>query len=564
MKEALLREAEQIAHVLERGRSESGVADPEEGRVLPYGYTTEFYAWLCGLLARRLACRSWLDRAEAATASALTMLEPYLRRPTARLNGNDFHWEFKNLALVNVALLIGGGLRPDLRERLRTALLHWQDLNIDSANWTAMRALNYKLRGRYCGRASDHRRSAIELAFLLSRQTPEGFFPDTPRSRSQQYHAYVLALLGLYERATGSPYVRGRLIRGVRLAADLAAPNGDCNFFGRGQRQLFGYASTVLALSEGARCCAERAERTRFLRTRARIVEFIRAYKRDDGSFPLVLQQQAGNWGWYSYNRAGDYLAFAGVCLALASDVEDDEASDEHAIEAADRCYPSLGMAVVARRDWWAVFSARSDDLAEAAGLVHLWPHGPICLGGPPPERALGIDYRANYIGPLLNGQPLLRFCAGSLRVRPEEVTLTVQHREVTVRQTFRTAKDLVLEQHVQLKGGTEGTVGFSWIGDRAPPCSQPLERLDMVPTPIGPQWRWAVTRCRPDPGELSRFTLRAFLATGQMAQPTRQTVAVTVRGRRRRTSLRTYVFKILLLGLLTLHRKGIPFPWIS
>jgi len=487
LNDELLDDSKRIAEFLSNHQTAIGVADPDEKHILRHSYTTEFYAWLCALLYTHNAGEEWLERAIIATRSALDLIAHERDRSRKGNSPNEFHWEFKNLALVHVENLMGDRLPERLRSRLHQTLLAWRNLNIDSANWTAMRALSYELRYGRFNQTKDRWRSQLELNLLLSMQTPEGFFPDTAHSNSMQYHAYVLSLLVLYYRLTKQTRVRDAFLRGVRFVSDFVDPAGDFNYYGRGQRQLFGYASFILALTEAINLCADATEARHYHCLVERVLNFIRKHKDSDGTFPVVLNLTEGQWGWYDYNNHGDYLAFCGVWLFLAAATHQTRSVISHSPEIYTRCYPDLGLAVAARPNWFAVFSAGGDELSEPAGLIHFWPHGPLCLGGPDPDRVVdGMDYRWNYFGPLMDGRPILLRQRGQLSAGLDAVHISFSLPEAKIQQTYRWNGVLTLEQIMSVKSNESLVTPLFIAGTSKPPSELQFASHRYSPSPTG------------------------------------------------------------------------------
>ena len=526
MNAELRADAECIAHFLSGHLTDAGVGDPDEGRVLEHSYTTDFFAWLCALLYEQGFGDHWLDRAIRSCQAALDCIADWTRH-SPHLNRLNFHWEFKNLALLNVEYLIGDRLPKPLAGRLRQTLLNWHDLNIDSANWTAMRMLAYEMRYIRFRHAADRWRSQLELKLVLTMQTPEGFFPDTPHSHSMQYHAYVLSLLALYHRLTNDTRVRNALLRGIRFVADFINPAGDFNYYGRGQRQLFGYASMILALREAGRLCDHPAEAGRYYSLCERILLFVRERRGPDGVFPLVLNHSNEHWGWYDYNRPGDYLAFCGVWFLLAATVLEKKSAVSYEKQVYTRCYPELGLAVAARPDWFAAFSAGGDDLSEPVGLIHLWPDGPDCLGGPEPARAMGIDYQWNYFGPLVDERPVLQRQRGKMSADSSAIRISFSLPELKINQTYSWNGGLSFEQSVVAKHDLALVAPLFIAGASRPPSNLRLQALGLGPSPAG-----LVTQFMTDAFQVADpFTVRAKLTGDEVLHQEVHTVQI-VHGR--------------------------------
>lgn len=388
-----------IGNYLKNFHGKRGIRDPMEGKILPHSYTTPFFALLCGLLYKENAQKEWKERAEKSLMAELDILE---EERVKRYPAENFHWEFKNYALINCYILIENELDPELKKRLREYILCWRDLNIDSTNWRCMRALSYYLRYRRFRRVTDIIRSRLELNIVLRRQTKEGFFPDTEESYSFQYHAYVLALLYQYYRYTKDESVRKSFLRGVDFIIDFIDPVGDFNYHGRGQEQIFGYGSLIFCL-EGA---AKITRNGRYKGAAEKVLSYLKGFENAEGVFPLVLNEhQAQKAGWYRYNNLGDYLSFLGVYLLCAARESIDLKPAEE--KRYTRFYPELGLFVARRKNYFIAVSAGGH--SEIGGIAHIYPKVLPCPGGPCGPHAPGMegDSELNYVGPYYQGNPI-------------------------------------------------------------------------------------------------------------------------------------------------------------
>ncbi len=146
-----------------------------------------------------------------------------------------------------------------------------------------------------------------------------------------QYHAFSTALLGLqvYESRAIDRFTRKRFLKALEALDLLTLPGGQCNYWGRGQGQIFGYTAAILAFALGYQILGD----LHYLQRAWEIISYIKRYVREDGSMPLVLREEEPPTpvkpnvndprflGWYSYNNYFDYLAFAGALLLKTSTI---------------------------------------------------------------------------------------------------------------------------------------------------------------------------------------------------------------------------------------------------
>lgn len=160
-----------------------------------------------------------------------------------------------------------------------------------------------------------HQKGGYEEAkrILAKRQTSYGLIKDDKDVRSLQYHCFSLALLYELWQETGDEDFQRRFNQGLGFIKKFILSDGSSLYIGRGQEQLFGYASLVYVLSvSGEYDLLER------------VFSFLMGFRRGDGSLPLVLRKNEAKdpfepdlnsdqyLGWYGYNNYFDYLAFAG------------------------------------------------------------------------------------------------------------------------------------------------------------------------------------------------------------------------------------------------------------
>ncbi|NQU88052.1 MAG: hypothetical protein HQ541_20075 [Mariniphaga sp.] len=330
----LYKESIKITNYLSRLLSEEGLKDPLEGRVIKNGYGNSFYALACLLRYKKTKDSIWKIRALKALNAEINII-----KNRAHINKDVFRWEFKNYALIQSYLLIKDELDKKTKSALSKTIISWSNLDSYQTNWLAMRALNYKLRYNVFKKILDSWRSGLDLKLTLRKQTKEGFFPDEFASNSFQYHAYILALLFQYYELTGDKKVRNAFLKGVEFIKYFISPDGNFNYYGRGKKQIFGYASSIFALA-GA---YEITNKIEYAFLAKRVFSYTRKFK----GFPIVLgTDESKREGWYAYNNKSDYLGFAAVYYFYAGEILKDVITKEIKIEDYEKNYPSLGLSV--------------------------------------------------------------------------------------------------------------------------------------------------------------------------------------------------------------------------
>jgi hypothetical protein len=224
------------------------------------------------------------------------------------------HGEFNAYALLHLR-----GREParadHLLQRLRLDGRH-------SANWMLLRAVCRAMPGRWY----SPRRARLETRAALLRYGRGALIHDRAGVRSLTYHAFCGALLADLARLSGDRQAGAAAVRAARFLRPFVLPNGDALYLGRGQQQIFGYGA-LLYLLEAAAALSGEAE---YHACAGRVFGRLLRFRREDGSFPLVLQEdeppepwepEAPLPGWYSYNRYADYLPFLGWFLWKAGRV---------------------------------------------------------------------------------------------------------------------------------------------------------------------------------------------------------------------------------------------------
>ena len=546
---ALRKDAVRIGSYLSNYLTDVGIVDPDKGEVQHHSYTTATYSWLAAVLC--IDDRSWTPLLIQALKAELDTLDEWWKSHLLLSQVPTFHWEFKNLALLHVYQQVKSQLPMALRLRLQVALTHWHDLDIDSANWTAMRLLNYTLRSQLFDLVGDGKRSRLERNILLLRQTTGGLFPDKAHSHSTQYHAYVLALIARSYQINGDETLVEPLLRGLRFALRLIDPAGDFNYFGRGQRQIFGYGALIYALRTGALLTDDSREAGQMYLASETVRDFVMSHADTDGIPPIVLNHERA--GWYPYNLSGDYLVFYAIWTLLADELPVPELKDKETtrdITESTWIDEDAGIVVVQREAWMAVFArGEADDPAEPAGLVHLYPGQMTNLG-------YSQNPASATVGPVLNGKVLLNQCKATLTAQDEAVLLSSRTEVGSLYQFYNFANGLALTQDWKWNrtiAAEEYSPLLLFFTAEAPlNCDAQLLDRGTVLTAAGSKRQWSIDVYADDDGLV---THSAQLIAAQMSVNPGPLIRIP-RGQR---SISNFTYRVLRLAwvyMLRVYRR--------
>jgi len=172
-------------------------------------------------------------------------------------------------------------------------------------------------------RISDLFKAFMGLFQINRAYHKNGCFDDELNlSRPIQYHIYTLALLYRILINKSSKKLEKQFLNGVKYFISFIDPDGCFNYVGRGQEQIFGYATAIYVLEAAAQLDSMNAGRYKFFAEK--IWSYLSQYKKND-YFPLVLnlRDDKEKFGWYDYHHLTVYNAFLGVWLALAAELFD-------------------------------------------------------------------------------------------------------------------------------------------------------------------------------------------------------------------------------------------------
>lgn len=253
----------------------------------PDHYGRAFAAWL------------WSQSGEEFSSNATAALEHLRAHPPAD------HGEFNAFALLQLAAGFGDpALQKDTLSRLRFGHRH-------SANWMLLRAVCHSLPGPWF----SPWRAKLAARTTLLRYGRRELIYDRPGALSHTYHAFCGALLFDLGRNLNWPWARKQANRAARAILPHISAEGEALRVGRGAGQIFGYGALLYLLESAGEDEAA-----------ARVFSCLLRFRREDGSFPLVLNadeppepwQPAAHPGWHDYNRYADYLPFLGAYLLKA------------------------------------------------------------------------------------------------------------------------------------------------------------------------------------------------------------------------------------------------------
>jgi hypothetical protein len=308
------------------------------------------------------------------------------------------HGEFNAYALLHCRDRLGSQQVDALLRRIPFGQRH-------SANWMLLRAACASLPGPRFSPA----RSRLGTRLALATHLRAGFIHDRPGVRSVAYHAFCGALLADLHRRLAARWAGLAAVRAAAALLPLVLPNGDALYLGRGQEQIFGYGALLFLLEAAARLTADE----RYAAAARRVFGYLLRFRREDGSFPLVLLKpepeepwapDANRPGWYTYNRYADYLPFLGCLLmkAARADIPPLAGSRQHW-----RSYERPGWWRVITRDrYTAVLSLPGGATTNDLAFPYVCRYGESlfpCYGGEAPRvdpEAMPLPY-----GRLANGE---------------------------------------------------------------------------------------------------------------------------------------------------------------
>ncbi len=222
-------------------------------------------------------------------------------------SGKHFHWEFNNYAWQEFYLRSKNPTVKSFIRPLKFATFFGEKVT----NWILLRSLVRIKTGEITKKIIAE--FQIFLVLLLNKVGP--LFADNKLSRfflkkrflSIQYHCFCLALIGellLWKKKKS--FLTKDFFAGIDYMVNKIKNNPNPINQGRGKKQIFGYGALIYALSV-AYVITNKKEYWDCL---VKVLNYVLKYKKEDGSFPLVLTKNDDRSLWYPYNNYYDYLPF--------------------------------------------------------------------------------------------------------------------------------------------------------------------------------------------------------------------------------------------------------------
>ncbi|WP_420403092.1 hypothetical protein [Nisaea sp.] len=375
---------------------------------------TEFYgtAFACMLWRR------WPERFGEDLTAGLERLRVQDKRARIGAWQNPYHWEFVRFALAD---LFRPGPAAGFADSIEI-LGRPRFVGTRVANWMLLRSTVRILEGHGAGPWFGR----LERRFVLAlHQQPDGFIEDQRGAPTQQYHAFMAALLG-YQIAVlgeGSTFLRNRFAAALEALQRTALHGGEVNAVGRGRFQSFGYAAAALALAFGIRLGLAAPGAETLLQA---IVQRLERATGPDGALPLMIDgndartetdpapvhPHQNRIGWHSYNNGPDYLAFSGAILKLAAEQLDGVARPPATDPLPDEDSLGDGIRIFRNPAYAAIVTLPHAELAAAQPQPYI-----VTASGQRPLPSYGGEKLPGSIyGPLALPLPVFEDASGSFR----------------------------------------------------------------------------------------------------------------------------------------------------
>jgi len=398
---------------------QGGIFDPLDWCVPGDHYATSHFALLSAQLFILNSEEKYLDYLKSALLFYLS-------------NGNRYpfsnwppHWEFDNFAWAEAYKLIRGFLPGELvgplEDRLASAPMHRFPY---ATNWKLL-SIDYCFnspRGGLARRVMAGLRVLVYQHMIRKAILNDGCIEDIPgSSRPIQYHAFSGALLCRQYDKSHSESLGRRILGAANYLLSFVDPEGNFNYKGRGQNQIFGFAPAIYLLLQAHEIEKKRNASAAYLSGARAIYAYLSRHQTSKGFFPLVLNnlEWESKAGWFDYHHLTVYNAFLGAWLGAATLRFPDTIDTLHVDEPASAFraqgavfYPESNVLIYHKSDIFLCISGGEYRYETDCGLaphhIYIEDWGPIvsCPGGPD-EWEFGRRHRTeimnhNFFAPLL------------------------------------------------------------------------------------------------------------------------------------------------------------------
>jgi hypothetical protein len=268
-----------------------------------------------------------------------------------------YHWDFNNFALCTIYeyLEITNQL-PELQERIKEFILVQQDSNNATINWHPMRI--YVNQWKYEWTRDEKYKSLAESLGkkIVDAQYDDGFVEDLlPKGTSFnfQYHMFTTAMLA-YLKARGTEIADFN--NAASRAIDMMDANGDINYLGRGNNQIFAWGPAIYLYSLVSPESLLKA--WEYIKDRSLIAI------QNDNLIVNEFRGQDKGW-WWDYHFCSVYIAHYAFWLML-TEIEDRKIEFKYKEMKAD----DSGVHIHNGKYYIATFDGRKHYLAESGKVI--------------------------------------------------------------------------------------------------------------------------------------------------------------------------------------------------